>query len=290
MATLKNHSGFWLRDDAANAFNQAEDAHGVFSVNSAGRTEAEQQGLINRWAKGGAANRPPYLYRPASPASTSNHVDNGGEAIDLGDWRRFATICEQFGFRHTYPEGDPVHFDFIGTVATSVGNFDQDTKNRQDFLNSRGWSLVPDGLEGPLSRKAYGEYQTYLQSRGWYSGAIDGIWGAGTQAGHELFWAELNAPAPAAPQYHTATPADIASLGDSRGIQKVAKLNGYTGELDNQFGGGSQAGLQNFLNRNYGGSLAAWLRAKWGYSGNDQWGPIMSSAADRANAANWRAL
>jgi hypothetical protein len=38
MATLRNHPGYWLRDDAAAAFDQAEADHGVFIVNSAGRT------------------------------------------------------------------------------------------------------------------------------------------------------------------------------------------------------------------------------------------------------------
>lgn len=97
------------------------------------------------------------------------------------------------------------------------------------------------------------------------------------------------APA-ASPQYHTATVADIQSLPNKRGLQKVAKLYGYKGALDNDFGPGSRAGLQTFLDRNYGGSLAAWLRAKWGYVGNDQWGPVMAAAATRADTANWAAL
>lgn len=285
MATLKNHPGFWLRDDAAAAFDRAEADHGTLTVNSAGRTEAEQQGLINRWNKGGAGNRPPYLYRPANPAGASNHVKNGGAAIDIGDYAKFAQYSNEYGFQHTYPGGDVVHFDFVGGGNTV--NFDQDVVNRQTFLNGVfGAGLDVDGLNGPKTKAAIVAYQKVLGVD------PDGIWGPNTQAAHQAYY-DAHQPATAAPaaaQYHTATPADIASLGDSRGIQKVAKLNGYQGKLDNQFGGNSQAGLQNFLNRSYGGSLAAWLRAKWGYSGNDQWGPVMSAAADRANAANWTAL
>ena len=96
MATLRNHPGFWLRDDAAAAFDRAEAENGVFIVNSAGRTVAEQQDLINKWNRGGTYNRPPYLYRPASPANTSYHVKDGGIAVDIGDWRRFAQICERY--------------------------------------------------------------------------------------------------------------------------------------------------------------------------------------------------
>lgn len=114
MATLKNHPGKWLRDDAAAAFNAAEDKHGVFVVNSAGRTLAEQQALIDRWNRGGKYNRPPFLFQPAMPARTSNHVQGGGVAVDLDNWRDFKFVCAEFGFRHTYPSGDPVHFDFVG--------------------------------------------------------------------------------------------------------------------------------------------------------------------------------
>lgn len=191
MTALKNHPSKWLRSDAASAFDRAEDDHGRFSVNSAGRTEAEQQELIRRWDRGGAANRPPYLYSPARPAKNSNHVRNGGVAVDLGDWRRFATICEAYGFRHSYPGGDPVHFDFVGVPSIPAGTvpqivgFSQDTLNRQNFLNSRTWRIVADGIEGPRTRLAYKEYQAYLKSRGWYSGAIDGVWGPGTEAGHK---------------------------------------------------------------------------------------------------------
>lgn len=290
MATLKNHPGKWLRDDAAAQFDRAEAEHGVFAVNSAGRTEAEQQNLINRWNKGGAANRPPHLYEPAEPAATSNHVKNGGVAIDVADWRRFAVVCEEYGFKHTYPTGDPVHFDFVGLDQTDP-RFDQNTFNRQMFLNSRGWDLVPDGREGPLTRKAYKEYQTFLRAWG-YDGLIDGVWGPGTQAAHQKFWDHLHAPsAPAVTKYHTATVKDLATLGDTRGLQKLARYWGYKGTLDNKFYAGSQAALQSFLNKRYGGSVANWLRSRWGYEDlDDLWGPNMIAAATRANKANWQQL
>lgn len=294
MAKLKHHPQFWLRDDAAAQFDRAEDEQGVFTVNSAGRTVAEQQALINRWHKGGPGNRPPALYRPAEPAEASNHVDNGGEAVDLRDWRRFAVVCERYGFKHTYPDGDPVHFDFVGLGAPAVaGVVSQVVLDRQNFLISRGWDLVPDGKFGPRTKQAIKEYQTFLRKYG-YTGLIDGDWGNGTQQAHARFWNELHKPAPAPSkpaQFHTGTVADLGKIGDVRGLQKVAKLNGYKGGIDNVWGSGSRGGLQTFLNRNYGGSLAAWLRAKWGYKDRDNyWGPNMAAAAARANAANFRAL
>lgn len=293
MADLKNHPGKWLRDDAAAAFDKAEDENGKFALNSAGRTVEEQQRLIDRWNQGGVWNRPPYLYQPANPPQNSDHVSNGGIAVDLSDWRRFAVVAANYGFSHPYPGGDPVHFAYVGKV--DLPDFDPVTRDRQNFLISRGWSLVPDGREGPLTREAYKGYQRLLRDLGLYKGAIDGEWGPQTQSAHHIYWTRLNAapkpptPKPSAPST-TATVASFAQLKDVRGLQKIAKKNGYTGKIDNIWGPRSQAGMQNFLQRNYRGSVAHWLRSRWGYKGNDVWGPVMSAAAARANAENFRVL
>lgn len=119
MTNLKNHPNFWMRDDACQAFNRVEDDHGLFTVNSAGRSAAEQNELIARWDRGGAANRPPYLYQPARPAESSNHVSNGGIAIDLGNWQSFLAVCAPYGFTHPFPS-DVVHFEFHGAAAPSA--------------------------------------------------------------------------------------------------------------------------------------------------------------------------
>lgn len=171
--------------------------------------------------------------------------------------------------------------------------FDQVTADRQNFLNAaRGERLVVDGLPGEKTGDAIGRYQTFLKSRGWYSGPIDEKWGSGTQAGHERYFAEWSRPASKpAPTGRAARVADLAKLSSVEGLQKIARLYGYEGRIDNVWGGGSQGGLQRFLDQNYGGSLAAWLRSKWGYRDRDDlWGPNMAAAAARANAANLRAL
>jgi len=186
MTNLKNHPAFWLREDAAEAFNKAEDKHGIFHVNSAGRTVSQQQELINRWAKGGIANRPPYLYKPANPASASNHVAHGGIAIDIANWKAFAEIAAEAGFVHLYPGGDPVHFEFTGTKISNVIKFDQATFDRQKFLNTIGYNLVVDGRKGDLTTSAYKKYQSFLRAYG-YAGAIDGDWQTLTQAAHTMY-------------------------------------------------------------------------------------------------------
>lgn len=88
----------------------------------------------------------------------------------------------------------------------------------------------------------------------------------------------------------------------SAGLQKIAKLYGYTGPIDQKFGDGSKAGFAEFLRRNWGyvgnnvlgpvmwAAIARWLRARWGYKGNDVPGPVMRAALSRAEAENYKAL
>lgn len=302
MAVLKNHVGQSLRDDAAAAFDKAEADKGVLQVTSAARTKAQQQALIDRWGKGGAANRPPHLFQPAAPAETSNHVIGGGVAVDTPDWVRFGSYCEKYGFRHTYPGSDPVHFDYVGGGA--IPAVSQLVKDRQSFLNAhRGEKLKVDGINGAGTQAATGRYQTYLKSRGWYSGKIDRVWGPGTQAGHVKYSAELAAaapkPKPPAPQPKPGNPFGI---GDVRGLQKIANLYGAGTGLDNAWGSKSAKGFAAFLRKSWGykgndsigpvmwAAIARWLRARWGYKGNDLPGPVMRAALQRANTANWQQL
>lgn len=221
------------------------------------------------------------------------------------EWGVGAHVHQTLWDFHGYRFGRDATIDFeaqVGADNDGSGAFEQVVADRQNYLNAaQGEKLVvdgvfvdtlPDGSEG-RTKSAIKRYQQYLAGRGWYSGEIDGYWGNGTQAGHEKRYAEFVAettPKPN-PALHTATVADLKSLPNTRGLQKIAKLYGYTGGLDNDFGGGSQAGLQKFLDRNHGGSLAAWLRSKWGYADHDDlWGPNMAAAATRADTANWREL
>lgn len=263
MATLRNHRNFWLRDDAAAAFDKAEADHGIFTVNSAGRYEWEQQGLINKWNQGGTYNRPPYLYKPAMPAKTSNHVRNGGVAVDIGDWRRFAKICRDYGFVHSYPDSDPVHFDFVGG-GNSGGSyeFNQDVKNRQEWLISRGYDLGSygaDGLAGPKYTAAVQSYQTFLKSFG-YAGDIDGVWGDGTQKAHQKFYDQVHssdATLKSQQQFLISRGYDLGTYGADgvwgpkteaaiKAYQTFLRKYGYTGEADGIWGDGTQAAHSKF--------------------------------------------
>lgn len=111
MGALVNHPGMWLRDDAADAINALEAVHGVIRINRAGVTEATQQEYIDRWDKGGVMNRPPYLYPPARPARSSEHVQ--GIAVDVYNYTTDRAKLEEFGFEW-YGKKDPVHYKFKG--------------------------------------------------------------------------------------------------------------------------------------------------------------------------------
>jgi hypothetical protein len=201
MTDLKNHPGKWLNAAAAASFDRMEDAHGgAFNIGDAGRTEATQQSYIDRWNKGGAANRPPYLYEPASPASSSPHVRNGGEAVDVDDSNHRAWIKAhpEFGWSFTIPS-DIVHMVYnaandrhIPSAAPAPapapaptgptlqkGSKGDDVKRLQEGLNrvfpaySR---LVPDGDFGNNTYAVVCEFQRRVKIH------VDGVVGNDTRA------------------------------------------------------------------------------------------------------------
>lgn len=195
----------------------------------------------------------------------------------------------------------PIILEIIGGDGGSGQNpnYSAQVEQQQAFLISRGADLGPtgaDGIAGAYYEAAVKWYQGYLASRGWYSGEIDGKWGNGTQAGHEKFYAEIYAPQPAPEPWN---PFGIAYCA---GLQKIARLYGYTGEIDQVWGDGSAEGFTQFLRANWGyvgnnvlgpvmwAAIARWLRARWGYEGNDVPGPDMRAALQRAETANFNEL
>lgn len=92
------------------------------------------------------------------------------------------------------------------------------------------------------------------------------------------------------PNYPKVSLNTIARIGDVRGLQKIARLNGGNTKIDNKWGPQSKKGFKRFLKRYYGGSILTWLRKRWGYVGDDRQGPVMEAALKRANAENFRAL
>ncbi|UQT01722.1 endolysin [Microbacterium phage Morrill] len=204
------------------------------------------------------------------------------------EWGYGAHVHVTLWATHSYTFGRSATLDFfkqMGADNDGTGlSYSQEVANQQAWMNqARGEKLVIDGYLGGMTRAAIARYQTFLGVK------ADGIWGANTQAAHQKYYDKVTAPAPA--QGTLVTMDHIAQIGDIRGLQKIAKLYGYKGAIDNVWGPGTRQGLANFLNQNYGGKLTNWLRAKWGYrDADDFWGPNMKAALQRANSANLAAL
>ena len=94
-------------------------------------------------------------------------------------------------------------------------------------------------------------------------------------------------------------PSNPFGIPSVKGLQKIARLYGYNGSINDIWGGGSASGFAQFLRRNHGykgndvlgpqmwAAIARWLRGRWGYKGNDVPGPVMRAALKRANDANF---
>lgn len=114
----------------------------------------------------------------------------------------------------------------------------------------------------------------------------------------------------AVPGVHGPNPFGIPMTG---GLQKVAKLYGYGGALDQHWGSadpfvaantGSMQGFAKFLRQNWGyvgndvlgpnmwRSIQRWLKSKWGYTGDIDGipGPLTRLALLRADSANFKEL
>lgn len=128
MGALKNHPGMTMRDDAAAAINAMEDKHGVIVINRAGVSKAVQQGLIDRWDKGGPANRPPNLFEPLRPPEKSEHVMGGGIAVDVYNYTSDRAKLNEFGFKWYGPR-DPVHYTFTGWTPPATPTEEDDEMN-----------------------------------------------------------------------------------------------------------------------------------------------------------------
>lgn len=254
MANLKNHPGMWLEDNAAAAFDRMEDEQGYITLTDAGRTVSQQQHLINRWNQGGAANRPPFLFSPANPAESSNHVRRGGVAFDTSEYNRVSRFAARYGFSHPYPGGDPVHFEWTGKVSggatggTPSGAFANGSKELKVFqekLIRMKHDLGPSGADGILGEKTrlatMHEQKSATQNK--YPGAkltVDGIPGWATNA-YLDWWLE----GPGKPQ--PATPAGNPSIRD---IQKALNKHGYKLVEDNIWGDKSYIATLDFQKKN----------------------------------------
>lgn len=241
---LKNHPGMWLAPDAAASLERYENDHGVIPINEAGRSKAVQDGYLARWAKGGAANRPPYLYQPgpSSGPNVSWHIL--GEALDTPARNALAASLAPYGWTFDIAS-DVVHAQYHPTKDQHAGGGgsspSQDVKNRQQAINDTlHLGLVVDGINGPKTKEGTKQLQAFLRAYG-YTAAIDGIWGAGTEAAWATY---VNAGHQAAPV--PAAPGKALSYAD---IQAGLNKFGYGLAVDNIWGPKSHNALGDFQSK-----------------------------------------
>lgn len=283
------------------AFQEAA-ANGIGLSISSGqdinRDIAGQQYWRNYWASRGLPGN-------AAIPGTSNHglgiaadiSGNGSRGSAL--WNRVAAIFKRHGIVFDVPsEGWHCRDTTIPTNGSASINIDAPSKGAysgnpyfpsiqayaavQGGYKALGYDLGKsgqDGLDGPIMDRIIRDFQ------GKHGLTVDGTHGPATEKALIAAVAAKQATQNPAPP---AAAGNKYGLSDIRGLQKIARANGYKGRIDNIWGDGSEAGFNKFLGTQ--GGLAAWLRRRWGYVGNDVFGPNMRAALARANAANFAAL
>lgn len=140
-------SGFTcsLQSSAADALEQACDAQGDFiTLNSAFRSSAEQF-VLYQWYQAGQCG-----ITLAAPPGQSNH--EGGRAIDTSYPDYWEPVLAQYGWVHSYPESDPVHFDY-----PAAADFNSDNLLAFQTLwnnNNPNNQITADGQYGKMTEKA----------------------------------------------------------------------------------------------------------------------------------------
>lgn len=189
MATLSAGRG-WLNDDAAASLHRMDAERGaVIPLTDAGRTNAEQWALWNRWQAGGTYNRPPYLYQPAYPGSSPHEA---GNAIDVGNNDARNWVINNGG-RHGWRRNiasDVVHFiyEVWNDAYAGGGTAPAGGSSAAGALSLLGTDYVialqtqlgveADGIAGPITITA-------LQTR--VGAIIDGEWGPDSLTNTQAF-------------------------------------------------------------------------------------------------------
>jgi hypothetical protein len=140
-ANLAHCSGFQcsLQASAADSLETAvRSVNDFITLNSAFRSCAEQY-LLYEYYRSGTCG----ITLAAQPGS-SNH--EGGRAIDTSYYDHWAPILANYGWTHTYPSSDPVHFDFTG--ASDIASQNLLAFQRLWNRNNPGSKISEDGIYG----------------------------------------------------------------------------------------------------------------------------------------------
>jgi hypothetical protein len=133
-----------LQSCAADSLESAaRSVNDFITINSAFRSSAEQYLLYNWYLTGNCG-----ITLAASPGS-SNH--EGGRAIDTSNYNYWSGTLSNYGWVHSYPSSDPVHFDYTGCANIASQNL-QAFQRLYNRHNSN--KISEDGVYGPQTANA----------------------------------------------------------------------------------------------------------------------------------------
>ena len=134
-----------LQADAADSLaNAAQSKNDYITLNSAFRSTAQQYLLYNWYQKGICG-----IGLAATPG-TSNH--EGGRAIDTSYYDYWLTTLQNYGWTHSYPSDDPVHFDYYACSDLAQQNLVAFQKLWN--ANNPNAKIAEDGIYGPDTESA----------------------------------------------------------------------------------------------------------------------------------------
>lgn len=145
--TWAHCSGFTctLQNSAADSLEKAAaSVNDYITLNSAFRSCAEQYLLYGYYQRGQCG-----ITLAAQPGS-SNH--EGGRAVDTSNYNYWTGILSKYGWVHSYPSSDPVHFDYSG--ASDIASKNLLAFQRLWNRHNPGSQISEDGQYGPQTQNA----------------------------------------------------------------------------------------------------------------------------------------
>ena len=134
-----------LQSAAADALaSAAKSKNDYITLNSATRSSAQQY-LLYEWYLKGICG-----IGLAAVPGTSNH--EGGRAIDTSYYDYWLSTLQSYGWVHSYPDSDPVHFDYTASkdIAQQMLIAFQRLWNRNNPSNT----IAEDGIYGTNTANA----------------------------------------------------------------------------------------------------------------------------------------
>jgi hypothetical protein len=134
-----------LQSAAADSLVSAcQSKNDYITLNSAFRSSAQQYLLYN-WYNAGICG----IGLAATPG-TSNH--EGGRAVDTSYYSYWLSTLEAYGWVHSYPDSDPVHFDYMASSDIAKENLMAFQKLWNE--NNPSKTIAEDGVYGPDTANA----------------------------------------------------------------------------------------------------------------------------------------